>query len=100
MDSVSGIPANIATSGSVSRAACRMAAMVGRGRLLLHELSPPENHIGAQRFQPRHQPDIAAFLAPPQYRAERPPRFGRIPPPLDRFGDVPLQLFVDFAAQP
>ncbi len=71
----------------------------GGSHLVLLELPPAEDGVGAQRIEPRDEPDVAALFALPQRGAKRSARFGGVAALLDRFLDVRLELFVDLAAQ-
>ena len=66
--------------------------------LILLQLPPAENRIGAQRIEPSDKPDVATLLSQSQGGAERSPCFGRVAALLDRFFDFfkPFAVTFDF----
>src|ERR1700728_2367002 len=72
----------------------------GGSYFILSKLPPAEDSVCAVRIEPRDQPDVAAFLAPPQGGAERSPGFRWVAALADRLRDVRFEFFIDFAAQP
>uniref|UniRef100_Q01ZN7 Uncharacterized protein n=1 Tax=Solibacter usitatus (strain Ellin6076) TaxID=234267 RepID=Q01ZN7_SOLUE len=88
--------------GSVAGSNREPERMHGRGRrrLSFEKLPPAENCIGAQRFDPRDEPDIAAPLAVRQCGAKRAPSLARVSSFRNCFRDVQLQLFLDLPVQP
>ena len=63
----------------------------GGGDLVLLELPPAEDGVGAERIEPRNEPDVAALVALPQRGAECSAGFGGVASLLDRFLDVRLR---------
>jgi hypothetical protein len=71
----------------------------GGRHLVLEELPPREDRVGAERIEPREHAEILALLARVQRAAEGPASFRRIAALLDGLHNVRLELFVDVAAQ-